>query len=284
MSRRVLRSWLLILSAVLLGGSPLARPGAAQEPVGGATDTVWQDPVLFVTAAAPGTLALTDTPGTTSGGPPFYCGWFSLVIGGQSVDAPHVPNPTVGDTYVFTCWATSPWVDPYPGYPVAAVYDPQAATPGPLVTTATAARFALDSITFERPATVTAPPNVHLVGVPSWFGLDSRLAYDPATAQAGPVWATVRPEFLDTTWEFPDGRRLVCRAATASEWTDDARSPSCAHLFTTADDTPITATVTARWTIWQRTDRTAGAWEVWGTVALPSSTSMTVVDVQAAID
>jgi hypothetical protein len=98
------------------------------------------------------------------------------------------------------------------------------------------------------------------------------------------VWATVRPEFHDTTWEFPDGRRLVCTAHDATEWTDGARSPACAHLFTEAADDTATATVTARWTIWQRTDRTGGAWEVWGTVTRTSSAALAVADLQAAIE
>ena len=190
---------------------------------------------------------------------------------------------------MYHCWFTDPWVDGYPGYPVVTVYDPAAAPPGPLITTPAAARFALDSIEFAAPSIVTSPAGTQVVGVPSWFAVDSALDYAPASAQAGPVWATVRPVFRDVTWDLGDGTRLVCTDDATTRWDPTGpadQSSECAHTFTRVEpgDQPASIAATVSWTIWQRTDRTAGRWEVWGTVALTTPAVLPVIDLQAVID
>ena len=274
----------LALAVLVLAVAPVA-PAAAQA----GTTTEWSDHTLVVTAAAPGTLHLTDRPGTPYVGPRYFCAWFSLVIGGTTLDAVAIADPEVGTTYVYHCWFTDPWVDGYPGYPVVTVYDPVAVPPGPLITTAAAARFALDSIEFAAPSIVTSPAGAQVVGVPSWFAVDSALDYAPASAQAGPVWATVQPVFRDVTWDLGDDTRLVCTADATTRWDPsgpDDQTSSCTHTFTRVEpgDQPASIAATVSWTIWQRTDRTAGRWEVWGTVALTTPAVLPVIDLQAVID
>jgi hypothetical protein len=266
---------------VLLLPMLVLRPASAQD----GTTTEWSGHTLVVTAAAPGTLALTDTPGAPYEGPRIHCAWFVLAIGGTTLDAVLVADPEVGTTYVYNCWFTDPWNDRYPGYPLVAIYDPVVDPPGPLITTPVAARYALDSIQFEAPSVVTSPAGVHVVGIPSWFAVDSRLAYAPASAQAGPVWATVRPVFRDITWDLGGDDRLTCTNDAATVWDPtgpDSQTSDCTHTFTRTRPTPVSAT--ANWTIWQQTDRTAGAWVVWGTVSLTTPVTLPVIDLQAVID
>lgn len=287
--RRLLALFFLLTPTLAVGS-----PAGAQED--GPTRTEWQDPTLVITATAPGTPALTDTPGAPSDGPRYYCGWFSLDITSTDIAARLVSDPTVGDTYVFNCWSTQPWVDPYPGYPVVAVFDPVVDPPGPLITAPEVARFAVDSIDFAPPSVVTSPAGVQVIGVPSWFAVDSALDYAPASAQAGPVWATVRPVFREVEWAFADGERLVCATDATTVWRIENDHSTCRHTFTSLPASapsasgpgsgPVTmpTSATVRWTVWERTDRTAGAWRQWGVIGLTTTFDLPIVDLQAVID
>lgn len=275
-----------LLAAAVLVAVFRPDPGLAQDGPPADTSVEWNGNVLVVSAAAPGTLRLTDDPGAPFAGPVIHCAWFEVVIGSTSLDIVHLADPVVGETYVYHCWYTHPWVDPYPGYPIVAVHDPIAGPPGALITTETAARFALDSIEFETPEPVTSPPGAAVVGIPTWFSVATRLDYEPASAQAGPVWATVRPVFRDTVWNLGDGTGIVCTADSTTHWRrsgpDDQRS-ACVHTFSDILDQRA-ASVTAHWTVWQRTDRTAGAWIPWGTVSLTTPLDLEVIDLQAVIN
>lgn len=277
-------------AAHLLAGALVVaaiNPGIAVAQDGSpATTTEWDGNSLVVTAAAPGTLELTDDPGAPFDGPVILCGWFAVVLGSVTLDIVHLADPSAGETYVYHCWHTHPWIDPYPGYPIVAVHDPSAGPPGSLVTTATAARFALDSIEFESAVPITSPPTSAVVGVPTWLAVDSRLDYAPASAQAGPVWATVRPVFRDTTWRLGDGTRIVCTGDSTTRWRPsgpDDQTSSCAHTFSSIPADTAT-TVTVHWTVWQRTDRTDGAWTSWGTVSVTTPLDLEVLDLEAVIN
>lgn len=274
----------IMVSALSIPVRPVAAQDEAPPP---GTTTIWEDPTLIVTAATAGTLELTETPGAPSTGPVHHCAWFALRITSTTVIAVQIAAPTVGETYLFHCWLSDPWTDHHPAYPIVTVYDPAVDPPGPLVTTPVAARHALASIEFERPGIVTSPAATQVVGIPTWFAVDSRLDYSPASAQAGPVWATVRPVFRDVTFDLGDGNTLTCAADATTEWDGEGpptQSSRCRHTYETVGEgaTPVSATVD--WTVWQRTDRTAGAWEVWGTVSLTTTVDRTVVDLQAAIN
>ncbi len=273
------------LLAVLFASTSPAH--AQDDPPPADTTTVWEDTTLIVTAATPATLALTETPGTPYDGPVIRCAWFELRIQGVALIAVQVADPITGTTYLFHCWFSHPWADRHPAYPIAAVYDPVVDPPGPLVTTPVAARFALDSIEFERPEIVTSPAGPHVVGVPSWFAVGSELDYRSASAQAGPVWATVRPVFRDVTWRLGDGKHITCTADATTRWDPDGpdtQTSSCRHTYESTHAEIGAAEATVSWTVWQRTDRTAGAWEVWGTVRLTTAADIDVLDLQAVID
>jgi hypothetical protein len=278
------RTAVVVVVALLVSAVPAAAQDAPPPPD---TTTVWEDTTLIVTAAAAGSLELTDSPGAPHDGPVIRCAWFSLRIRGTTLIAVQIAEPTTGDTYLYNCWFAHPWADRHPGYPIVAVFDPIIDPPGPLITTPVAARHALASIEFERPGVVTSPPGIQVVGIPSWFAVDSRLDYAPASAQAGPVWATVRPVFRDVTWSFGDGDVMVCTADATTQWNPsepDAQNSACTHTYRSAGADQLPLSATASWTVWQRTDRTAGAWEVWGTVSLTTSGAVTVIDLQAAIN
>lgn len=273
----------LLITVLLLDPSP--RHAGAQDGAPADTTTEWSDNTLVVTAAAPGTLTLTDNPGAPYDGPRIHCAWFALAINASTLDAVHIADPQVGVTYVYNCWFTDPWADRYPGYPLVAVYDPVVDSPGPLITTPIAARHALDSIEFERPSVVTSPTGINVVGVPSWLAVDSELEYGSASAQAGPVWATVRPVFRDVTWDLGNGVELACTQDATTMWDPtgpETQTSGCTHTFTRARRALVSATV--NWTVWQRTDRTIGSWVVWGTVSLTTAVELPVVDLQAVID
>lgn len=285
-ARRLLVASTALMAGLALAGGGASRPAAAQDAPG-ETTTEWDDGVLVVTAAAPGTLALTDTPGAPYDGPAVFCAWFGVDIGATTLDAVLIGAPVVGETYLFNCWYTDPWLDRYPGYPYVSVYDPVVDPPGPLITTPEVARFALDSIEFEPPGVVMSPADRHVVGIPTWLAVDSRLDYDQASAQAGPVWATVQPVFRDVTWELGDGTRLVCTVDATTRWDPagpEDQASSCTHTFRFSADEPVRASATVHWTIWQRTDRTGGAWVVWGTVGLTTPVAFEVIELQAVID
>jgi len=253
------------------------------------TSTEWRDNSLVVEAAAPGTLSLTDNPGAPYNGPRIYCAWFDLVIDGDDIEANHITDPTVGERYVFNCWYTEPWIDPFAGYPIVTIYDPVVDPPGPVITTPETARYAINSIDFEIPSIVTSPAGTHIVGVPSWFAVDSELGYSSASAQAGPVWATVRPEFRDVTWHLGTGDQLVCNRDAQRQWNPDApdtQSSDCTYTYETGNraDSSMAVSATVNWTVWQQTDRTDGQWVVWGTVSLATTVDINVSELQAVIN
>ncbi|MEM7141357.1 MAG: hypothetical protein AAF548_10025 [Actinomycetota bacterium] len=245
------------------------------------------DNTVTVVAAYPGSLTITSDPAPYAG-PTLRCGYFDVVTGGQAVIDIVAAIPVAGDTYLFYCWEPGdhPFLDPYPSYPIVVIYDPQT-DPGPAVTTPIAAQHALDNIVFETPATATAPAVDHIVGVPSWLAVTSELEYAPVTAQAGPVWATVRPEFARATWTFGNGDDpLTCVVDATTRWDPDLvdQSSDCTHTFETSSDEPFTGEVVITWTIWQQTDRDPTGWSVWREFSLPSPVAFDVVELEAAIN
>lgn len=267
-----------------------AGPVAAGEGARAQTGITVDDDVLVVDAAYPGTLTLTDQPGRPYGGPVLTCAYFSLVFGGLDVFDLVPVAPVRGSSYLWSCWEPGrhPYLEPFrPTYPVVVTYDPATAPPGEAITTPTAAAHALASIDFERPAIATAPSAVHVVGVPSWLAVTSRLDYPTASAEAGPVWATVRPVFRDVTWRFGNGDRVVCVGDATRVWhpgRDDDQTTDCAYAFETSGDGAFDGQATVTWTIWHRTDRHPNDWRVWGVVQLTTDVNFAVTGLEAAIN
>ncbi|GJM37758.1 MAG: hypothetical protein DHS20C19_11250 [Acidimicrobiales bacterium] len=265
----------------------LAWPASA-----GAQDTGIDvdDGVLTVEAAYPGTIDVTSGPGVPYDGPRLRCGYFAVEVGGHQVIDFVAADPIIGETYLWSCWEPGrhPYLEPYdPTYPIVVVHDPTAAQPGPAITTQTVAAFAVERITFEAPVIATAPATHHVVGVPTWLAVTSQLDYDAVSAQAGPVWATVRPVFRDVTWNLGNGDRHVCVGDATNVWRADRgerQATECAYAFESADGGPFPGSATTTWTIWQQTDRNPTGWQIWGEVTLTTDVTFAVTDLQAAID
>ena len=263
--------------------SPLADP--PEKPT---TEVEQSGNTLIVSAGAPGTLTITESPGGGWSGPTIYCGWFDLVIGETSgnIAIVNATDPVVGDNYVLICWTASP-VEPISGYPIVVTFPGPATIPGPAVSTGEAAQYAVNSIVFEWPAAELSPGSQQIVGIPSWLAVTSRLHYDPVSAEAGPVWATVRPEFRDATWDLGNGDIRTCVGDATTTWNlhgPTTQTSACTYTYEkVSGDTPYAAGVTINWTIYQLTDKSAGAWEVWGTISLTTSLSIDVGQLQATI-
>ena len=122
------------------------------------------------------------------------------------------------------------------------------------------------------------------MGIPTWLAVTSTLDYEPVSAQAGPVWATARPEFAEAVWEMANGDIVRCRSDTARSWepvTPD--DPRCSYTYESTVAAPHRGRLTVRWTVRQLTDKSAGQWETWGTVAISAPIEWEVAQLQAAI-
>lgn len=264
-----------LVIGLALWAQPVA-PSAAQDggssPLPG-TDIALDGTVLTVVAGAPGSLRLTERPGEGLPGRVVRCGWFEVVTAGPSpFDIVAAVDPVEGDTYLLWCVFADGVGPALAGYPTPAVYGGRD-LPGPVVSTGEAAQHALDSIEFALPSAVLTPPGRQIVGVPTDVEVVSRLDYPSASAEAGPVWATVQPEFHSVVWEPGNGDTVVC-----------LRLAPCRSLYEREPSGGVArATVTVRWTIRERTDKTAGAWRVWGSVALTTPVDVEVTALQAAI-
>ena len=283
----------LVLLAVLALADPASASGSddthtedppppPEEPT---SDIEWENPTLIVTAATPGTLELTRNPGHGSG-PTIWCGYFTLVIDGTGYNDFVPVAPIIDETYLYICW-TKAYHLPYPGYPIVVTYPGPHVPPGPVIVTEEAAQYAVDNINFQAPVVETAPASTHVVGVESWFAVTSQLDYAPVSAEAPPVWATVRPELRDVTWDLGNGDKLTCTTDATTRWNPDAdgQHSDCTYAYEsspTGGDT-FAASATITWTIWQNTDKTGGAWTTWGTVSLTTPFDIAVTGLQAVI-
>ena len=242
---------------------------------------------VVVTAGSPGSLTTTLHPGRPGTGPTIYCGWFRFMggFGSGVIDLVGDPvSPIVGHVYAVNCWTESR-DDPYPGYPIIKQYSERRGIPGKVVSTADAARFAIDHLNFERPKIELSPRGEQVVGVPTWLAVTSRLRYGRASANAGPVWATVRASLHNVTWDLGNGDRKPCAEDVSKVWDPRkgrSQSSDCTYIYTNSSGSPFNVRVTVRWRIWQRTNVNP-AWHRWGTITRSSSVSVPVTQLQSAI-
>ena len=242
---------------------------------------------LVVKAGAPGSLTLSHEPGRGGGGAVVYCGWyhFSVEFGvhlfdpiGDSV----WPQP--GSTYLLNCWRDSPDF-PIPGYPTITQYRWRGEVPGPVVSSVDAARFAVANIDFEQPVIELSPPSRQVVGVPTWLAVTSRLSYGQVSANAGPVWATVRASFRDVTWDLGNGASRVCTTDATKLWdraNPQAPASRCSYTYTNSSGSPFNVRATVRWDIEQSTNEYE-RWRPWGTISRSSTARVPVAQLQASI-
>lgn len=239
---------------------------------------------LVVTAGSPGSLEVTSTPGRPGRGPTIYCGWYQIKVSGYLVGlVPVVPK--INESYVIICWTDTPG-EPYPGYPRIVTYRGRAEVEGSAVSSGDAARFATNNLGLERPVIQLSPPRQQVVGVPTWFAVTSQLHYNDVSANAGPVWATVRARFRDVTWDVGGSHpQLRCTRDVAKVWQKKPWRPqtsACSQTYTNDIGAPYDVTATIRWDIWQRTN-TNPSWHRWGTISRSSTVNVPVTQLQAVI-
>ncbi len=242
---------------------------------------------LVVTAGSPGSLDLSSRPGRAGRGPTVYCSWYNF-----SVEFGHYLFDPIGDsvwpradsTYLLNCWTDDPATS-YRGYPKITKYRGPGKIPGRAVSSSDAARFAIAHLNFEHPVIELSPPGRQVVGVPSWLAVTSRLHYGRASANAGPVWATVRASFVNVTWDLSNGENLVCDQDVAKVWdpaNPQAPASRCLYTYTDSSGSPYRVTATTRWRIDQRTN-TNTSWHRWGTITRSSTVAVEVTQLQSLI-
>ena len=242
---------------------------------------------LIVTAGSSGSLTKTSQSGQPGTGPTISCGWFNFAggFGSDVIDLVGDPvYPQVGFVYALNCW-TDDREDPYPGYPLLAQYPGRREIPGDPVSTSEAARFAIDHLNFVRPGISLSPRVQQIVGVPTWLAVTSRLHYDDVSANAGPVWATVRASFRDVTWNLGNGDSIVCTQDVSKVWDSTSNQPQssrCAYTHIDSGGSPFNLTATVRWNIWQRTNSNP-SWHWWGMISRSTTIPVEVTQLQSAI-
>jgi hypothetical protein len=273
---------LAVVLAAALAGSPA---GAADPSPPPGIDTVVVDRTITVTAGSSTTLTTASRPGPGRG-PTIICGWFELVVEPGLVAINQLRTPTPGRTYLLWCWYEAGGAS-LPGHPVAAVYDP-AGIPGDPVDHEEVALFALARMELEQPVATLNPPGFQIAGVPTWLAVTSRLDHPAVHANAGPVWASVRPRFERARWTFDDGAVVICtRAGDATTVWDpagpDDQTSHCTHTFAAGSGPgPSVGRVTVTWTILRR-HHLQPDWRPWRTLELTTPVDIAVVDLQAAI-
>ena len=242
---------------------------------------------LVVKAGAPGSLALSNEPGRSGGGAVVYCGWYHFSVEfGEYLFDPIGDSvwPQAGSTYLLNCWRDSP-DSPIPGYPTITQYRWRGEVPGTAVSSVDAARFAVANINFEQPVIQLSPPSRQVVGVSTWLAVTSRLHYGEVSANAGPVWATVRASFADVTWDLGNGASRVCTRDVSVVWdpvNPHAQTSRCSYNYTDSAGSPFNVRATVRWNIDQRTNEYED-WRPWGTITRSSTLEVAVTQLQSAI-
>ncbi len=251
----------LLAGLALIGlASPSSAATIGDEETPAGTETTVVDSTLTVTAGHRDDLTITTGGGPRSGRV-VTCSWWDVQGGSfHEIEDPGPVVPHEGWAYELRCFADDVMLA---GYPQFVIYTPGIIT-GPVVSTAEVANFAADSITFAVPVPALSPAGDQIVGVPTWLAVTSQLDYPEVSAAAGPVWASVRPEFRDVTFTTAIGDVITCGTASGATtlWNPAGpanQSSSCTYVYTSngssqsAVDSHITATIT--WDLWQRTDQ-----------------------------
>ena len=282
-----MRRRLLILSILLTLPltSPASAAGVDDNNGGGDSGVGIVDSTLLVWAGSEADLVITGSPGS-SGGRLILCSWHDI---GHAVDAPAlggVENLVEGHYYYIECHFSDD-ESIVAGYPITASYI-VGDTPGIAADTAEVARFAVDHLDFESPLPALSPAGDQIVGVETWLAVTSQLDYPSISADAGPVWATVRPVFRSVTWNMGNGDRVTCTreggATTVWDRHGSANQHSnCTYVYGAngAGEFAVSATIT--WDILQRNDQNPDE-HPWGSLTLGTALTVPVRELQAVID
>jgi len=282
-----MRRSLLILCLIASSGltAPVEAASSGGDLGGGDSGVGIVDSTLLVWAGSESDLVITGSPGS-SGGRLILCSWHDI---GHAVDAPAlggVENLVEGHYYYIECHFSDD-ESIVAGYPITASYI-VGDTPGIAADTAEVARFAVDHLDFESPLPALSPAGDQIVGVETWLAVTSQLDYPSISADAGPVWATVRPVFRSVTWNMGNGDRVTCTreggATTVWDRHGSANQHSnCTYVYGAngAGEFAVSATIT--WDILQRNDQNPDE-HPWGSLTLGTALTVPVRELQAVID
>ncbi len=243
---------------------------------------------LEVSAGSARSLKIIAGYGRPGRGPRYSCAWFYApsIVGDYNEEYMTKPvRPVNNNLYVLDCWLAASG-DSLAGYPRYVWYERGKATSGEVVMTVDVAQYAVNHLNFETPKIVLSPPHQQIVGVPTWLAVTSKRHYPTVSANAGPVWASVRAKFRYVTWDMGNGSSLVtCRHDVGKVWQPKhgrSQSSRCTYTFTHDKGAPYRLRATMHWDISQRTNKNP-SWHRWGTIRLSANRTVPVTQLQSAI-
>ena len=221
------------------------------------------------------------------------CGFFD-VTGDQFYTITITPvTPEDRDLpYIIHCWYLDTGAS-VPGFPDAYFCCDPGLPGGTVVNEWQVAEYAAATIDFAVPAFETSPAGDQVVGVRTWLAVTSQLDFAPVNAAAGPIWATIIPEFREAEWDLGNGETVTCTTDATTVWDPDAgddQTTDCGYVFTTNDDgEPLQGAVTVTWDLyWTHADpnNPGGAIgpALWGDISQTTIVDFNVRELQAVID
>jgi hypothetical protein len=282
-----MRRFILTLVSIIAASTtaPVNAAGTGTGGGGGDSGAEIIDSTLLVWAGSESDLVITGSPGST-GGRLILCSWHDI---GHAVDTPAlggVENLVEGHYYYIQCHFSDDQTI-VAGYPITASYV-VGDMPGIAADTAEVARFAVNHLNFESPLPVLSPAGDQIVGVETWLAVTSQLDYPSISADAGPVWATVRPVFRSVTWDMGNGDRVTCtrEGGATTVWNRNGsanQSSGCTYVYGANGDGEFAVNATVTWDILQRNDQNP-AEHPWGSLTLATTLTVPVRELQAVID
>ncbi|MEM9204288.1 MAG: hypothetical protein AAGC53_21820, partial [Actinomycetota bacterium] len=155
------------------------------------------------------------------------------------------------------------------------------------------AEYAAASINFTLPAFETSPATEQVVGVRTWLAVTSQLDFAPANAAAGPIWATITPQFRDAEWDLGNGDTVTCTNDATTLWDPagpETQTTECGYVYTTNEDgEPFQGSVTVTWDLfWTYADPNNPGGSIgpafFGDISQTTPVEFTVRELQAVID
>lgn len=280
---RILAGVLIVLSTSL----PAVPVGAEVGSHGGGA-IVGGTPVAIAITAPAGAVASWERRGGGSG-PRWTCGYHRLENGSSSgisiaIDFGGGPQqPVAGEIYALVCWneeheLVHSWFGAYdPGDPFAGLFAAERA-----------AELALERLDVSDPVVRFNPSGDQLVGLQSWWWVDTPWAPVEASAGVSGVTATVTARPQSVAWDLGDSSELTCDGPGVPY--DPVLPPeavgACTYVFDRSSaEGPggvrmVTATVVYA-VSWAATDGGSGDL---GAISRASTVPVRVVEVQAVID
>lgn len=273
---------LVLLLAVTLGAGRDASAGIGdEEHTETAADAAGETISAYVLHMSADTPPLTYRPPGGGGGSEVFCNYSLHAPSTEDPSGdpavPHQPEP--GDQVALYCWdsATGQLADAW-----WVTYDP--ANPfGPIGAAERALELARRQVVLPAPTIALAPPRdtPHLVGMPSWFWVDTSWEDLRTSATAAGVTATVSASPVSVEWDPGDGTgAFTCDGPGESWQPGSGGEPPCGHTYASSGTYTVTATVTWE-TTWSATTGEGGPLDPLTTTA---AWPLVVRQAQAVID